>query len=52
MEVLGHIRHDGALIGFGDIAHILNIQQLGNVQMIGCNIKGELSVGMSVRLVE
>lgn len=52
MEVLSHISHNGTLIGLGDITNILDIQQLGNVEMVGCNIKGELSICVSVRLVE
>ena len=52
VEVLGDISHDRALIRLGDVANILDIQQLRDSQVLGGHIKGELSVGMSVRLVQ
>lgn len=52
MEPVGNVCHEGSLIRLGDIAHILDIEQVRDANLFGGNVEGELHVSAVVVLVE
>ena len=52
MEPVGDIGHQTALVGLGHVAHVLDVEQLGDADLLVGNVEGQLHVAPVVRLVE
>lgn len=52
VEPVGDVGHQRTLIGLGNVAHILNIEQLGDTDLGMSDIESQLHVSTMIRLVE
>lgn len=52
MEPVGNVRHQTELVGLGHVAHILDVEQLRDANLLVREVKGQLHVAAVVRLVE
>jgi hypothetical protein len=52
VEPVGNVRHQTALVGLGHVAHVLDVEELGDANLAVGNVEGELHVAAVVRLVE